>query len=440
MPAKIYFDGLNLGLKRGTGVATYTRVLAGLSQGLGHRTGVLYASPRRLPKNPLDREVAFFDHGTDKAELPLSSTLRALGFVSQMASAGFGIKPQMVPRGGVVVTEPHMSPWRDSDDVFASPNVFDLSRSYFTVSGQLLPVGFETPPDVFHWTYPLPMRAKGAANIYTIHDLVPLRLPYTTRDWKRYYIRSMRAILKHADRIVTVSENSKRDIVTLFGVDESRIVNTYQAVNIPPDLVARTKDAVAEELAGIFGLDYGRYLLFYGSFEPKKNLGRIVQAYLAAQVKLPLVVVMAQEWQSEAETRLLNQVLEEDKAYCSVPEARRIRRYEYLPSRLLMTLLQGARALVFPSLYEGFGLPVLEAMTLGTAVITSNTAAVPEIAGDACLTVNPYQVDELREAIRAVCHDDDLRADLASKGLVRAKIFAPEAYRARIATLYAPYL
>jgi glycosyltransferase involved in cell wall biosynthesis len=440
MTSTIYFDGMNLGLKRGTGVATYGRVLAQLTQSLGHRTGVLYTLHRDLPERPLDREVAFFDD--DAYTMPAfgKRLYHASSIASGLVTAAFGVRPQQLVRNGVVVTRPFDATWVESDDIFSSRDIFDRARAFYTLSRSFLPVQFRTRPDIFHWTYPLPMRANARANLYTVHDLVPVRLPYTTLDWKRYYIHSMRKILRKADHIVTVSEHSKRDIMALFGVEERRITNTYQAVNIPKAYLERPKDAIAAELAGVFGLDHGGYLLFYGSLEPKKNVQRIVQAYLASGVKLPLVIVMAQNWQSDEEARLLNQILDEDRVYDRSKERRRIRRYEYLPFRLLTTLIQGARALVFPSLYEGFGLPVLEAMTMGTPVITSNTASIPEIAGDACLCVDPYSVDAIRDAITAVCHDDDLRAGMSQKGLERAKLFSPEIYRGRIAELYKAYL
>jgi len=250
----------------------------------------------------------------------------------------------------------------------------------------------------------------------------------------------MKHILKKADHIVTISECSKRDIMTLFGIEESRITNTYQAIDIPQAIIERPADAIANELSGVFGLDKGKYLLFYGSFEPKKNVNRIVQAFLGAKIDIPLVVVTAQNWSSDDEARLLNQILDEDRVYDRSKERRRIRRYEYLPFRLLMTLIQGARGVVFPSLYEGFGLPVLEAMTLGTPCITSTTSSTPEVAGDACLLVDPYKVDEIRKAMVQLAQDDDLYNELSRRGRKQAELFSRDVYQKNIADLYARFL
>ena len=107
---------------------------------------------------------------------------------------------------------------------------------------------FDNVPDILHCTYQMPLRAKGSCNIYTIHDLVPLRLPFTTLDNKRQTYKLLRKIAAEADHIVTVSENSKRDIVQLLGVPEERVTNTYEAVEFPRELVERSEDLVAAQL------------------------------------------------------------------------------------------------------------------------------------------------------------------------------------------------
>ena len=113
-----------------------------------------------------------------------------------------------------------------------------------------------------------------------------------------------------------------------------------------------------------------------------------------------------------------------------------VHRYDYVPLALLVTLIRGARAVLFPSLYEGFGLPVLEAMVLGTPVVTSRESSIPEVAGDAALLVDPYSTDEIAAAIRTIVDDADLRAELARRGLVQAKKFSVDRYRERVGALY----
>ncbi len=428
MPKRIFFDGLNLSLRHGTGVATYTKVLTHLTREMGYENGVLHSTPMRLPKDPLAREIAFFD-------APVRTTYP--GMIQKVVQAGdyvgglAGVEPQQVPIAGNVVTAALGGRWVPTDHVYAAPRVFDQSRGYFTLFKRLLDAKLPLKVDLFHFTYPIAMRTNARANIYTIHDIIPLRLPYTTLDWKTYYLRSMREIIAKADHIVTVSESSKRDIIQMFGIDERRISNTYQAVNIPDHVVNRPQDEIAAEVSGIFKLDHRGYYLFYGALEPKKNVGRVIEAYLASHSTLPLVIVAGHSWLGDDEVRLLNQIDKDVK-----DKDKRIRRFDYMPFPMLMTLIQGARAVLFPSLYEGFGLPVLEGMTLGTPVITSNTSSIPEVAGDAALMVDPYKPDQIRRAITALEADDGLWADLRERGLRRAATFSMDTYRDRMKTLY----
>ena len=289
-----------------------------------------------------------------------------------------------------------------------------------------------------HWTYPLPLRAVGTRNIYTLHDLVPLRLPYTTLDNKRRYFRLNRLLGRRADHIVTVSEASRRDIINLLGLPEDKVTNTYQAVDIPRQFTDVPMAAVEAEVRGSFGLEAGTYWLFFGAIEPKKNVGRMIQAFLASGVEGPLVIVGKKAWKSEEELRLMF----DDHVRYLVQEGMTLRTrhkvmlLDYAPFRLLVNLIRGARAVLFPSLYEGFGLPALEAMLLGTPVITSDTASMPEVVGDAAVTIDPYDISALVQAIQAVDRDEVLRARLAHAGPQRAALFSPERYAARLAALY----
>jgi len=282
-----------------------------------------------------------------------------------------------------------------------------------------------------HWTATLPLYAKGVPNLYTIHDLIPLRLPHTTMDDKAVYMRLCQAVAKRADHIAVVSETTRQDVIRLLGVSEDRVTNTYQAVDLPKSLTSRSQAEVELELEGVFNLGWKDYFLHFGAIEPKKNLGRIVEAYLASGSKTPLVIIGGRAWLDEGETALLNQVKRDGG-----PSAERIRQYEYMPFSMLISLIRGARATLFPSLYEGFGLPVLESMALSTAVLTSTGGSLPEVAGDAAVIVDPYDVQAMTRGIQALDADEGLRLDLQARGLIQAGKFTPAAYQARLRDLY----
>ena len=143
-------------------------------------------------------------------------------------------------------------------------------------------------------------------------------------------------------------------------------------------------------------------------------------------------------WQYDVEVekiqdeRFLNYRIEEGRIFAT----RHVRRLSYVPFAQLVSLIRGARAVLFPSLYEGFGLPVLEAMLLGAPVMTSNVSSLPEIAGEAAVLVDPTDLDKMAATIKTLDEDEDMRIELAARGLERAKMFSPEAYQARLAKLY----
>ncbi len=422
--ANLVVDGYNLGLTKGTGVATYARNLCGEAMALGHDVSIVYGQRFGNSGNELLREIAFFDE-PDRRPNKVAEGAR----IARKALTGpLGHAPRQVHLSGAVISRTFEPRLPAGARVFNSDNVFGQSAAGFALWGGLVNIHMPERPDLAHWTYPLPVKAKGCPNIYTLHDLVPLRLPYTTLDNKKRYHRLLKTIAQKADHIVTVSECSRRDIVQLLGVPESRVTNTYQSVAVPRALLERSEEDVAREVAGATGAGFREYLLFWGSIEPKKNIGRLIEAYLSSGISTPLVIVGAQAWKSNDQLQLLkNESLRSDK---------RIIQLSYAPFSLLVSLIRGARAALFPSLYEGFGLPVLEAMQLGTPVICSDSASLPEVAGDAALMVDPYDTQAISAAIRRIDADADLRAELSRKGREQARLFSPESYRQRLDTLY----
>lgn len=437
----IAIDGYNLALERGTGVATYSRSLSKQLRRLGAEVGVLYGQRSASGADPLLREVTFFD--------PRSTEPWWKRPVSDLRSAWRmrrGIAATEVPVSGKVEVAALGGRLPDFDRIWNVPGMFAAASLGFGSGRRFGKVRLPGHPRLMHWTYPLPIEVPGVDNIYTIHDLVPLRLPYTTLDKKRRYLKLVRAIAERAAHIVTVSEASRRDIINLLDVAPGKVTNTYQAVEMPDRVAAKPEALVRGELQGGFGLEWQQYFLFFGAIEPKKNIGRLIEAYLGSGSRHPLVICGKHAWNSHQELGLLY----EDDRRDFVPRGptegvqgltRRLRDrvilIDYVPASLLVGLIRGARALLFPSLYEGFGLPVLEALQLGTPVMTSNTASLPEVAGDAALLVDPYDTRAMAEAIQALDSDAELRATLAQRGPRQAALFSPEAYGKRLVDLYA---
>jgi glycosyltransferase involved in cell wall biosynthesis len=421
---RIGVDGYNMASPRGTGVATYGRTLAAaiheLDYGLDLLCGVNI--PRRAA--PELRESLFYGRLSDNA--PLRKNWRRA--LRNAATLPFSASMAEIPISGRVIDRDFSERLPRFDRLFNRGGLFEQCARHFRRYRRFMTLRIPNPPDIMHWTYPLPLTLAGARNIYTFHDLVPLRLPHTSLEDKRYYDALVRACLKNGDHIVTVSESSKRDIVALLDADPNKITNTYQSAELP---AARSSEDLRARLASLFDLRKGDYFLFFGAVEPKKNLGRLIEAYLESGVQTPLVLVGGDGWHADRELRLLG-----DAHGRRLPGTERIRRIEYLPRTMLFDVVRGARAVLFPSLYEGFGLPALEAIGCGIPVLASTAGSLPEIVGDAALTVDPYDVRAMAAALRQLDSDPELRARLAMQGPQRFAAFDLSTYCQSINSVY----
>jgi len=431
----IGIDGYNLALPNGTGVATYGHVLTDILRDGGHCvTGLFGVDAGRDPEM---RELLFYDR---MGHVPPTPTLRRKRRrrILRAALRPFHVRHlDDVPHTGRIETANLAERLPAFDRLTTFPDLFEVAHRHFALYGRFLRVRMDAPPAIMHWTYPLPIRLEGAANIHTFHDLVPLRLPYTTLDAKRAYRRLLAACAAEAAHICTVSEASRADIIAEFGLDPACITNCYQASPLPaPDSDPQGDARIIEN---IFGLRHRSYFLHFGAIEPKKNIGRLLEAYLATGVEAPLVLTGGRGWQAQDELRLLIPDDEADTAH-GRRMAERIRRLEHLPRALLARLIRGARAVLFPSIHEGFGLPVLEAMQLGTPVLTSAVGAPAEIAGDAALLVDPYDVAAIAAGISTLDSDAGLRDRMAAAGAAAAARFSAPAYRTRLEQMYARVL
>ena len=436
--ARICIDAFNLGMPRGSGIATYARNLQSNLVALGHETQILFSSTLDEDSTDLMRQVTLLDAGAVAPSNKVRAVIRSLARPPRLQA-------WEVTRTDDLLTRDIESRYPPCDRTWVVRNVFhNANRSYFTL-GWMSPITLgkgELQTDLAHWTCALPLYEPRIPNFYTLHDLVPLRLPFTTLDNKRGFYSLCKTLIARGERIITVSEHSRADIIRMLGAPEDKVVNTYQSVEVPEALLKASDDELANQLEATFDLPWRGYYLFFGAIEPKKNLPRVVEAYLSSGVKAPLVIIGGRAWLKEQQGDLLY----DDLIQASVlkdgvlKRADRVRQYEYLPFRLLVGLIRGARATLFPSLYEGFGLPVLESMLLGTPVLTSTAGSLPEVAGDAAVMVDPYDVDAIRAGIRTLDADEPLRAELTARGRRQAAKFSPERYRERLEEAYRPFV
>lgn len=291
--------------------------------------------------------------------------------------------------------------------VWLAGDLFRQAQVHFDMFGRLAEVALPGPPGIMHWTYPMPLRAKGWVNICTVHDLIPLLHPSLTPIDPGRHARLLAEIFRRFDAIVTVSEASRSEIVA-WAPAGIEIINCGVAVRSGMAVPQRERS----------------HLLLCGSIEPRKNIVRICEAYRDSACPLPLVIAGPDGWRA-------------DDVRAQVGAVPGIVWLPYQGRDELVDLMASARALVMPSLAEGFGLPVIEAMALGTPVITSSYGALAETADGAALLVAPEDVAGIGAAMARISADDVLAASLAASGRERAAVFSRERFAERLLSAYA---
>jgi glycosyltransferase involved in cell wall biosynthesis len=272
------------------------------------------------------------------------------------------------------------------------------------------------PVDLLHVQFTAPPLAPCPV-VASIHDLSFEHLPKTFKRRSRMQMRlTIRRTAQTAAELITISEYSKRDIVTAYGIDSDRVTVTPLAA---PAHFAPVTDATAiERVKKDYGFR-GDYILAVGSIQPRKNLTRLIDAYAELvrsrnEENLPrLVLVGKRAWLFEETIRTAERQQLQDRILFT----------GYVPERDLPALYSGALCFVYPSYFEGFGLPPLESMQCGTPVITGNLTSLPEVVGDAGIMVDPYDVRAISGAIARLIDDSGLRNCLRVKGLARARAF-----------------
>jgi glycosyltransferase involved in cell wall biosynthesis len=252
--------------------------------------------------------------------------------------------------------------------------------------------------------------------VVTIHDMSFLLYPQFHTEGNRLHCLNgtLKAAL-YADRIIAISHQTKQDLMQYFSVPEDRIRVVYEA---PRHFCYPERNrGVLQNTLDRLGI-YQNFMLFVGSLEPRKNLKALLEAY-AAYIKYHsgrelLVIAGAKGWLNEELAQLISaQGLEGQVKFLG-----------YVQETDLRVLYSTAKLFVYPSLYEGFGLPPLEAMACGAPVITANTSSLPEVVGDAAILIDPHISEELLQAMRTVLGDDDLRSSMRQQSLERARLFS----------------
>lgn len=272
--------------------------------------------------------------------------------------------------------------------------------------------------NIFHGTNYTVYPYQNIKKIISIYDLSFIKYPEYVDSVVQQYAKRLTKCLKWTDAVITISESSKQDIVNYLNFPAEKIFVTPLASRYNTEFLNRLNLYQENQNCNF---DFSKpYLLFVSTIEPRKNIQSIIQAFnwLKQNHKIDhqLVLIGRKGWKYEP-------IFE---AIQSSPWKKEIHHLDYLSDELVALFYSRADVFVYPSHYEGFGLPVLEAMTLGAPVVAANTSSIPEVAGDAAILIDPNEYMQIAEAILTVISDRYLRQDLISKGKARANLFSWE--------------
>jgi glycosyltransferase involved in cell wall biosynthesis len=284
--------------------------------------------------------------------------------------------------------------------------------------------------DVVHVSDVNSFRPVATPMVSTVYDLSPLLFPeWHTSENRGRFKRKAQLIQEHAQAVIAISQHTKRDLVTLLGVADERIHVVYGAADVRYHPLSER--AQVDRVIQKYGLPERDYILYVGTLEPRKNLVRLIEAYGAALARYgetfpPLVLVGGKGWFYEDIFRSVERLGLEQRVIFT----------GFVDDDDMPALFNGALIFVYPSLYEGFGMPVLEAMACGVPVIASNASSLPEVVGEAGIMVDPMDTDALAAALVALVEDADRRDALRAAGLMKATDFSWERAARETLTVY----
>jgi glycosyltransferase involved in cell wall biosynthesis len=281
--------------------------------------------------------------------------------------------------------------------------------------------------DLILTTAPMHIRKVGKIKlVQSLHDIIPCkRLEHPPSDLSIVFYKRLKAMAEYADCIISVSEFSKKEFLSLFPFcDEKKIKVVHQPLPIYDE--DKTLLYEEEEMKAVlekYRLKRGGFILFVGMVELRKNLTRLIKAYslIMKKLNIPLVIAGSRGWG-------WGEILQAASLNCK----KNVIFLDYIPNKDKLILYKNARAFVFPSLYEGFGLPPLEAMACACPTLLSNIPSLKEVCGEAAEYVDPHNIEDIAMGLSKVVEDEDLRKKLIEAGLKRVKEFNLESFAQRL--------
>ncbi len=333
------------------------------------------------------------------------------------------------------------SQWGLMDKIYVEELLKRKSTSYYKIRKKLWNIPDYRDYNLFIQNYPFPVCTKEIPSAIFIHDLIPLTHPHLVKTGlSKKCFNLINLIIKQYNHILVISEDTKLTLLRYFDIDEKKIEVVYQSVD---SNVEQYNDIEATSILTPLNLMPKKFLLYVARFEPRKNHERLINAYQSANVDLPLVLVGrldSSKWMLPPSIKKM--MMFPKRLGQNVVELgghKKIIWLEEVTGLTLSVLYRSAKGLIYPSLAEGFGLPIVEAFAHGCPVAAANCTAIPEISGNAALFFNPYCIKEMAKAMAVLCHDADWCTELADLGRARATHFSREQYKKRLMNSLASY-
>jgi glycosyltransferase involved in cell wall biosynthesis len=463
--SKLLFCGLEFQQKVQRGTYFYAKSLISAAKQSGYLIGLLSEA-----RHSSDQSIALVEIAKTIQNPPAyliskrQKLLKYLGFRFLSADKGIEIKNQEL------LVEEELWFLKDVDYFLNVPRIYDIAlvANVFGITG--LPVDFRVSMDFAErhgYRATITASPMFATRIHrkhllvqTVHDLIPVKMPMQQERHELFYAR-LKAIAQSADLILAMSEFTRRQFIEMFPHAESRTKVLYQPLPASPlELELSANPLVQAAVLKKYGLCSKKFFFYVGAVEPRKNIHRLIDAYQVTQNDLGMPLAIAGpldgEYLDEKGIRQHFEVYSNSRdAHRNVSEsastsfaragrmegAERVRfgqqkkreqgiRYlGYITNVEKLCLIRNATALVFPTLTEGFGIPALEAQSLGCPVITSNVASLPEVCGSAAKYINdPFRVEEIASALIEVAKNEELREQLSAAGLKQAEKFSNTAF------------
>jgi glycosyltransferase involved in cell wall biosynthesis len=413
----VLIDSLDLSLPNGTGIKSYGLSLISALKQIGANPELLVSA--RGNKNPLVARAMLYDpaarqeravRGWPKAFKHFLFKSKEANYLPPNKTIGYPVPDSVFPYG------------------LGCSTLFNCYRVAQTLQARFKKTStFRTKKNyhIWHATQPLPLRHESAVQVTTIHDLIPILQPHFCDEILPLFYQRVEEAVRHSRAIAVVSEHTKKDLQNYFSVPDGKLTVVHPVSHMSRETCS---DREIDQTMKILNLRRDGYILCVGTLEFRKNLRRLVEAYLRLDSDLTLVLVGKMGYGGAQELEIVKNLKSRS--------GQEVRLLDYVPNYMMPSLYQGASCLAFPSLYEGFGIPVLEAMINGCPVVCSSTTSLPEVAGSAAHYIDPEDSESITNGLAKVLGDSAYRATLVQEGRVRAAFFSEERFTGQIAELY----